>query len=145
MLGDPEQHPEYAKSVSTVDTRPYWRDRGESPTNTGYHYNHNAETYVLTGDEAGRAMVRLLGGKAASIPARTLEIQHPSVQQVYSDEVTANFNKRGPHYAPEYYRQMGQSLKPIIADEMIPEFLETALAENSRGIIRSLTTGKNAG
>lgn len=141
-LGDPEQHPEYAKSVSTVDTRPYWRDRGESPTNTGYHYNHNAETYVLTGDEAGRAMVRLLGGKAASIPARTLELQHPSVQQVYSDEVTANFNKRGPHYAPEYYRQMGQSLKPIIADEMIPEFLETALAENSRGIIRSLTTGK---
>ncbi|NIP97377.1 MAG: hypothetical protein GWO24_29650, partial [Akkermansiaceae bacterium] len=56
-VGDPEQHPEFAGNVASVDTRPFWRSRGESPTNTGYHYNHNAETYVLTGDALGRAMV----------------------------------------------------------------------------------------
>ena len=71
-VGDPKQHPEFKGTVASVDTRPFWRSRGESPTNTGYHYNHNAETYVLTGDALGRAMVGLLGGKAEklTIPAK---------------------------------------------------------------------------
>jgi hypothetical protein len=67
-VGDPKQHPEFAGQVKTVDTRGYWRQSDESPTDTGYHYNHNAETYMLTGDALGRAMVELQGGKAEPLP-----------------------------------------------------------------------------
>ena len=141
-VGDPEQHPEFAGTIASVDTRPFWRSRGESPTNTGYHYNHNAETYVLTGDALGRAMVRLLGGKAEDLTIADKPQQHPDVQTIFSDAVTGKFNKRGPHYAPEYYREMGQALKPIIMEEMVPAFLETAFAEKSRSMLKNIVTGE---
>ncbi len=67
-VGDPEKHPEFAGTVASVDTRGFWREADESPSNPGYHYNKNAETYLLTGDALGRAMVRLLGGKAEPLP-----------------------------------------------------------------------------
>ena len=67
-VGDPKQHPELAGTVASVDTRGFWRDPVDSPTGVGYHYNHNAETYMLTGDALGRAMVGLLGGKAEIQP-----------------------------------------------------------------------------
>ena len=121
-VGDPKQHPEFAGKVASVDTRGFWRSRGESPTGTGYHYNHNAETYVLTGDALGRAMVGLLGGKAEKLTVPARPEQNPDVETIFSDAVTGNFNKTGPHYAPEYYREMGQALKPIIMEEMIPAF-----------------------
>lgn len=140
-VGDPEQHPEFAGTVASVDTRPFWRSRGESPTGTGYHYNHNAETYVLTGDALGRAMVELLGGKAQQLPVPPKPKQHPSVAHIYSDEVTGNFNKRGPHYSPEYYREMGQALKPIIMEEMIPAFLENAFGPGNRGQLKGIVEG----
>jgi hypothetical protein len=31
------------------------------PSSEGYHYNHNAETYMLTGDVLGRGMIELQG------------------------------------------------------------------------------------
>ena len=141
-ISDPVQHPEFAGSVASIDTRPYWRSRGESPTNTGYHYNHNAETYVLTGDALGRAMVRLHGGKAEALSIPPRHQRSVEVEEIYSDSVTSNFNKRGPHYSPEYYREMGQALKPIILDEMIPTFLDTAFADNSRGLLNNIVTGQ---
>ena len=58
-VGDPVQHPEFASTVASVDTRGFWRDSSFSPTATGYHYNHNAETYMLVGDGMGRAMAEL--------------------------------------------------------------------------------------
>jgi alpha-galactosidase len=140
-VGDPKQHPEFAGNVASVDTRPFWRSRGESPTNTGYHYNHNAETYVLTGDALGRAMVALKGGKAEKPTLPPRPGQHPDVQTIFSDAVTGTFNKTGPHYAPEYYREMGQALKPIVMDEMVPGFIEAAFAENSRGNLKGIVTG----
>jgi hypothetical protein len=63
-VGDAKQHPEYAGNVATIDTRDFWREVDESPTNQDYHYNRNAESYMLIGDALGRAMVRLLDGKA---------------------------------------------------------------------------------
>jgi hypothetical protein len=51
-----------------VDTRGFWREVDESPANQDYHYNRNAETYMLVGDSAGRAMVGLLGGQAEPLP-----------------------------------------------------------------------------
>ena len=139
-VGDPRQHPEFAGTVASIDTRGFWRARGESPTNTGYHYNHNAETYVLTGDALGRAMVRLHGGKAENLTIPTKTKRSPDVETVFSDAVTGRFNKRGPHYAPEYYREMGQALKPIIMEEMVPEFLDSAFAD-SRGSLQGIVTG----
>ena len=63
-VGDPKRHPEFAGTVTSVDIRDFWREVDESPTSQDYHYNRNAETYMLVGDALGRAMVRLLGGKA---------------------------------------------------------------------------------
>ena len=67
-VGDPKRHPEYAGTVASVDTRNFWREVDESPANQDYHYNRNAETYMLIGDALGRAMVGLLGGKAKPLP-----------------------------------------------------------------------------
>ena len=141
-VGDPQQHPEFAGKVASVDTRKFWRNRGESPTNTGYHYNHNAETYVLTGDTLGRAMIRLHGGDAEDLEVPVKATQSPDVETIYSDAVTGNFNKRGPHYQPDYYREMGQALKPIIMNEMVPSFLDAAFAPNARGTLAGIVTGK---
>jgi alpha-galactosidase len=141
-VGDPRQHPEFAGNVASVDTRPFWRARGESPTNTGFHYNHNAETFVLTGDALGRAMVALHGGKAAMPTVAARPQLHPDVATIFSDAVTGNFNKAGPHHAPEYYREMGPALKPILLGEMVPEFLESAFAPDSRGNLKGIVTGQ---
>ena len=52
--------------MASVDTQAYWRDAWESPRNVGFHYNLNAETYLLTGDATGRAMVGLLQNASVS-------------------------------------------------------------------------------
>lgn len=67
-VGDAKNHPEFAGTVNSVDTRDFWREVDESPRSQDYHYNRNAETYMRIGDALGRAMVRLRGGKAASLP-----------------------------------------------------------------------------
>ncbi len=59
-VADPARHSELAGTVLTVDTRDFWRSVEESPRGQGYHYNRNAETYMLVGDVMGRAMVKLL-------------------------------------------------------------------------------------
>jgi hypothetical protein len=56
-MNNAAKYPQFAGNVKTMDTRGYWRGTGPSPQ--GYHYNHNAETYLLTGDALGRAMVEL--------------------------------------------------------------------------------------
>jgi hypothetical protein len=67
-VGDTKKHPEFAGTVASVDTRDFWREVDESPRSQDYHYNRNAETYMLVGDALGRAMVGLLGGKAEPFP-----------------------------------------------------------------------------
>ena len=67
-VGDAKQHPEFADTVATVDTRDFWREVDESPKGEDYHYNRNAETYLLIGDALGRAMVKLHGGKVEPLP-----------------------------------------------------------------------------
>jgi hypothetical protein len=48
-------------NVKTMEARGFWRDASESPGTQGFHYNWNAETYLLAGDALGRGMVDLLG------------------------------------------------------------------------------------
>jgi hypothetical protein len=67
-VGDPEKHPEFAGTVGSVDTRDFWREVDQSPKGEDYHYNRNAETYMLIGDALGRVMVGLRGGKAEPLP-----------------------------------------------------------------------------
>ena len=59
-VSDPDKHPELAENVFSVDIRDFWRSAEESPKRQGYHYNRNAETFMLVGDALGRGMVQLL-------------------------------------------------------------------------------------
>lgn len=59
-MNSTSKYPRFAGNVKTMDTRGYWRDVAESPMDQGYHYHHNAETYMLTGDALGRGMLDLL-------------------------------------------------------------------------------------
>jgi alpha-galactosidase len=65
-MNDTNKYPEFAGNVKTVDTRGYWREVAESPADQGYHYNRNAETYMLVGDALGRGMIDLLNAGAAN-------------------------------------------------------------------------------
>ena len=50
---------EWNNSVGFVRTKRFWRDAENSPSNQGYHWNSNAETYWLIGEAMGREMLRL--------------------------------------------------------------------------------------
>jgi len=108
-VGDPKKHPELAGTVASVDTRGFWREVDESPVAQGYHYNRNAETYVLVGDALGRAMVRLLGGRAKALP-QAARPSPPAPQAA-------------PEPAPRDEAAAQAALKPIIMDGMVPAFI----------------------
>ncbi len=54
------QRKELRKTVTTVETRDFFRAPEVSPSRQGYHWNANAETYFLIGDAMGEAMKKLL-------------------------------------------------------------------------------------
>lgn len=54
------QYPEFQSNVAFVSTRAFWRPKEQSPSDQGYHWNSNAETYYLIGDAMGRAMTDLV-------------------------------------------------------------------------------------
>jgi hypothetical protein len=60
VSGEKGKYPEFAGNVLTVEIRDFWRGVEESPRNQGYHYNRNAETYMLVGEALGRGMVDLI-------------------------------------------------------------------------------------
>jgi hypothetical protein len=62
-VGDDSAYPEFADTVASFDSTGYWRDFG--PSDQSFHYNHNAETYLLVGDAAGRSMIELLSTDAS--------------------------------------------------------------------------------
>jgi hypothetical protein len=111
-VADPARHPEFAGNVKTIDTRPFWRDATVSPMNQGYHYNHNAETYMLVGDALGRAMVELHGGKT--------EYPDPAMP----DKVAAL--PRLPALGGEALDAMRVALRPIVLDKLIPDYVAAA-------------------
>ena len=63
VSGETGKYPEFKDNVKTIDARPFWRDSSVSPSGAGYHYNHNAETYMEVGNALGRAMAELLEEK----------------------------------------------------------------------------------
>jgi alpha-galactosidase len=110
-VADPERHPEFAGNVKTIDTRPFWRDAAVSPRNQGYHYNHNAETYMLVGDALGRAMVELHGGKT--------EYPDPAMP----DKVAALPTL--PWLNNQTVDPMRVALRPIVLDKLVPDAVAT--------------------
>lgn len=129
---DPERHPELAGTVKTVDARPFWRDSAISPKNQDYHYNHNAETYMLVGDALGRAMVELKGGKVEyPEPGMVKAVDAPPKMQLTT--------------AAEV-KPLIPAIKPIIMDGLLPEFAESAANVPSylrRGIpLENILSGK---
>ncbi|MBL7189403.1 MAG: hypothetical protein ISS70_24000 [Phycisphaerae bacterium] len=107
-VGDPKKHPEFAGAVASVDTRDFWREVDESPMSQDYHYNRNAETYLLVGDAMGRAMVKLLGGKAE--PLLQAARPKPVVQQA------------SPEPAEQDPAAAQAALAPIIMNGMAPGY-----------------------
>jgi len=60
VSGENGKYREFKGNVQTVETRGFWRDAEVSPRNQGYHYNQNAETYMLVGESLGKGMMELL-------------------------------------------------------------------------------------
>ena len=107
-VGDPKKHPEFAGTVASVDTREFWREVDDSPVSQDYHYNRNAETYMLVGDALGRAMVGLLGGKAEALPQAAGP--KPARQQASAEPA-------------EQDEAAKAALVPIVMDGMVPNFI----------------------
>ena len=59
-VADKEQHPEFAGTVSAVETRDYHRESQFSPGNQCYHWNNNCESYWRVGQAMGASMLTLL-------------------------------------------------------------------------------------
>jgi alpha-galactosidase len=59
QLGVAERE-KFMGTVTSVETRDFWRTREESPSGQGYHWNSNAESYYLIGEAMGKAMVELV-------------------------------------------------------------------------------------
>ena len=60
-VADPAKYPAFKSNVKTTDARPFWRDASVSPSNFGYHWNHNGESEYLNGKAMGEKMVEMLG------------------------------------------------------------------------------------
>ena len=60
VSGEQKKYPEFIGNVLTVESRDFWKDAAISPRDQGFHYNGNAETYMMVGDALGRGMVGLL-------------------------------------------------------------------------------------
>jgi alpha-galactosidase len=122
-VGDPAKHPEFAGNVASIDTRDFWREVDESPKGEDYHYNRNAETYLRVGDALGRAMVRLLGGKAEALP-------HPPRPKATLPAAEPTEEQKAAARA---------KLAPIILDGIASSFIsdpknQTAIAAAAKGV-----------
>jgi hypothetical protein len=113
-VGDPKQHPEFAGTVASVDTRDFWREVEESPRGQDYHYNRNPETYLLVGEAMGRAMVRMLGGEAEAIPKSDREAK--TLAAMAAEAAT-------PTPTAEQIAASNAAVKPMILDGLFQTFL----------------------
>ena len=125
-VGDPKKHPEFAGTVASVDIRDFWREVDESPRAQDYHYNRNAETYLLIGDAMGRAMVGLLGGQAEPLPQA--DRPKPVVAQQAKSEPTEEEVAAGK-----------AALKPIILNGMIPQYMSN---DRTRAALLAAASGE---
>jgi len=113
-VGDPKQHPEFKGNVATIDTRDFWREIEESPRSQDYHYHRNPEFYLLTAESMGRAMVRLLGGEAETMPKSDREAKTMAAMQ--REAAT-------PEPTAEAIAASNAAVKPMILDGLLQTYL----------------------
>jgi hypothetical protein len=113
-VGDAKQHPEFAGTVASVDTRDFWREVEESPRSQDYHYNRNAETYLLVGEAMGRAMVRLEGGEAVAIPKSDREARVAAERAAAAAKPVPTEEQKAASLA---------AVKPLILDGALAAFV----------------------
>jgi len=113
-VSDAKQHPEFAGTVASVDTRDFWREVEESPRGQDYHYNRNAETYLLVGEAMGRAMVRLEGGEAEAIPKSDREARAAAKVAAAAANPAPTEAQKAAHVA---------AVKPMILDGALAAFV----------------------
>ena len=116
-VGDPKQHPEFTGTVASVDTRGFWRAPDESPAGDDYHYCKNAETYMLTGDALGRAMVQMLGAKAEPLPYGNRPKPVVAAQAQAAPQELDEAAKAAKAKAAQ------KALEPVILDGMLSGFI----------------------
>lgn len=63
VSGEKGKYPEFEGNVRTAETRDFWRPVEDSPKAQDFHYNQNAETYMLVGEALGKAMLELKNGR----------------------------------------------------------------------------------
>ncbi|MEE2826331.1 MAG: sialate O-acetylesterase [Planctomycetota bacterium] len=63
VSGEAGKYPEFRGNVATAEIRDFWRSAEVSPREQGFHYNQNAETYMLVGEALGKVMVKMQEGK----------------------------------------------------------------------------------
>ncbi len=63
VSGEKGKYLDFKGNVKAVETRGFWRGVDASPRNQGFHYNQNAETYMLVGEALGKGMIELLEGR----------------------------------------------------------------------------------
>lgn len=130
-VGDPQQHPEFEGNVASVDTRDFWREIEESPRNQDYHYHRNPEFYLLTGEATGRAMVRLLGGEAQTMPKSNREAKTLAAMK-------AEAARPIPSQA-DIAASMAAT-KPMILDGVMQAYLNNP--RNQKALVADLVTAK---
>jgi autotransporter-associated beta strand protein len=65
-VGNPALHPEFAGTVTTVDTRPFDYGTLLGGSDEGYHWNWNSESYFNIGESMGKAMMAMLPNVSGS-------------------------------------------------------------------------------
>jgi len=113
-VGDPKQHPEFAGTVTSVDTRDFWREVGESPRGQDYHYNRNPETYLLVGEAMGREMVKMLGGEAQTIPKSDREARTAAAMAAEAAKIEPT---------PAQKKASAKAIVPMILEGLLPAFV----------------------
>ena len=88
-MNDTVKYPDFAGNVRTTDARGYWRTTAESPGVQGYHYNNNAETYLLVGDAMGRAMLDLQANGSANSKLTGLSVSTGALSPAFSSGTTS--------------------------------------------------------
>lgn len=110
-VGDKIKYPNYAGNVASVDTRDFWRGIDESPKSEDYHYNRNAETYMLIGDALGRAMLKLFGANVEPIP------------DTYRNKGRENVAENIVKVSEEEQEMIKKSLRPIVIDGIASSYI----------------------
>ena len=59
-VANPAKYPEFAGTVSTVDTRPFHYPQTSPEIGFTYHWNYNGESYFRIGESMGNAMMKLI-------------------------------------------------------------------------------------